>query len=614
MKKYCFLFLSFFILSAHAKNILTPPNLCVAVRGNGENFFAHWPAMAKIVEHYGPIDMLAGGSSASISLFLYESVAKNKLLSCPDNRPACLQQKSLEISLLLKSFQGYFDYWTTTKEVHAIEVLYQGAPENLSFIERTKLRWDQINILLHSTDLVKAINRDLIESLKRSFVDLTRTSIFNGSQWMHQLELFLFKLSEAKDAVSFVWSGGFDAKNDERLFFRPGLISFEDLAHKFGRMGDFYAGYFYLADKPSEAELIYTEKMKKFLKMCAPDSLDKSWNEIASTKNCQEIFVNLLNDYREKLLADESHKITRRHRIDDFIGEYSPHKNVGTFVATTVLDKAESDRFAKLHQDYEKTTDKKFGANYFVPSTSLHFGYWGSVEQLKAAKESMERGEYRDDLKTQKMMELGQTTWLTAISISGAEPGLSPMKMIPGRSDGLYSIGGWSDLHPTIILKSLNCRNTVFVTRINGEAIFAQGVAKRLFNLEIPAWDRIDPRGGEVTRKNNNRGDPLDLESHWSRLSNIANPKSSISRSIKAADAVWCTDWDSFNLKNGYTSMIDQSYHGKFYLNQSSSSRNFFEKSYASLTPINDPAVLLTLKSHTFEKGWASYVGCIPLN
>ena len=92
--------------NAQQKAFEERPKLCAAVRGNGEVVFAHWPALAQIVEHYGPIDILSGGSSASHSIFLYESVTKNKFLSCPNNDAACVKKKSLEISLLLKSFQG----------------------------------------------------------------------------------------------------------------------------------------------------------------------------------------------------------------------------------------------------------------------------------------------------------------------------------------------------------------------------------------------------------------------------------------------------------------------------------------------------------------------------
>ncbi len=45
---------------------------------------------------------------------------------------------------------------------------------------------------------------------------------------------------------------------------------------------------------------------------------------------------------------------------------------------------------------------------------------------------------------------------------------------------GDVSAGGWSDLHPTLVLANLGCEKIVYVTRTGDESGFAIGVAKLL--------------------------------------------------------------------------------------------------------------------------------------
>ena len=52
---------------------------CLAVRGNGELAPAHWGGFAKLVERMGFPKAMSGGSSASVSLFLFDSVSLNPI-------------------------------------------------------------------------------------------------------------------------------------------------------------------------------------------------------------------------------------------------------------------------------------------------------------------------------------------------------------------------------------------------------------------------------------------------------------------------------------------------------------------------------------------------------
>lgn len=70
---------------------------------------AHWGALSQVVQKKGLPKAMAGGSSASISMFLLESLSLNPLL-----------ENNTQKSLMIKSFQGYFEALTQTAEGQAL--------------------------------------------------------------------------------------------------------------------------------------------------------------------------------------------------------------------------------------------------------------------------------------------------------------------------------------------------------------------------------------------------------------------------------------------------------------------------------------------------------------
>ncbi|MCB9091513.1 MAG: hypothetical protein H6621_09240 [Halobacteriovoraceae bacterium] len=629
-----FLLATLFSLKSLAALNSAPPKLCTAIRGNGELVFAHWSSLARIVEHYGPIDKLAGGSSAAITLFLYESILKNPQLSCKSDEAYCMRKKSLEISLMLKSLQGYFDYWLTTPELETLNVLYQNAPKLISklkfWAEKTeKDLADEENIfslfkkvkiatkeLLEAEDLKRVINPELKKFISSAYKTFNDIPLYHFNEKTQASKILRFRLVEAADSIKLLVAGGFDAKNDRRLFFRPGILSFEDIADKFGRIADFYAGYFYkstpeLPIRRDQHIQEYHKRFRSFLHICAPQAQDKSWSEFAYfnyekniLSNCGRMYRDLVDHYRTQLISDQKISLERKHRLDDKLGD-------SVFPITAILNENQSQNYKKTYKEYWETSDRDFGKNWNIPYKSLYFGYWGNQSDLNEAELNLKNGPFAELEKSQKMKSLGNMPWKNILAVSPAEPGLSRLKEIPSMEQTI-SAGGWADLHPTLFLKSLNCENVVYITRINGETVFGQGVVKRLLNLTKPIWDNIDPKGGEKTRAKNNNGDSTDFSSTWARLYNIANPESSISQSIEAADAVWCTDWDSFDIKKGYTPVLDHAYHSKLYI-KDQSQNNFFRQNRFDLGAFQDPNSLITLKDRNYSSGWPSYVGCIPL-
>src|SRR5690606_16621521 len=84
-----------------------PPKLCAAVRGNGPYILVHFAGLARVVEHYGVVDGIAGGSSGSLSTFLYDSILENPAVSRCGSRRCSESERAARVSLALKSIEGY---------------------------------------------------------------------------------------------------------------------------------------------------------------------------------------------------------------------------------------------------------------------------------------------------------------------------------------------------------------------------------------------------------------------------------------------------------------------------------------------------------------------------
>ena len=140
--------------------------------------------------------------------------------------------------------------------------------------------------------------------------------------------------------------------------------------------------------------------------------------------------------------------------------------------------------------------------------------------------------------------------------------------VIPFR-EGILSAGGWSDLHPSLVLKASGCDDVLYVTRQGGESVFGQQIFIRLtgYTDRIRFWRDI---------RDTNRIGVTDLNydekySPWNKLYNLANPESSYNLSVKVADAVYCTDWDKFFIFKGEVQQtLDDAYTSPLFLKDES--------------------------------------------
>ncbi|MBX3226927.1 MAG: hypothetical protein KIT84_40765 [Labilithrix sp.] len=448
------------------------PKLCAAVRGNGEYVVTHFASLARIVEHYGVIDGIAGGSSGSLSTFVYDSIRANDAIGGDPAR----------VALALKSLQGYGEALASSEEATEIGQL-------AGTVGRLKAELDKRGIrALISTDTARAASE-----LKAVLSIPEVRTLVNPDAFNRLSDVTNLRYTVTEIYTSIATLGAFSV-DDNRLFFRPGVLSWDGLSDLFGRVGDFYAGV-------NGAD---TAAQSRWLDACATTTAGRSWEDISAT-SCGEDFRTIVATYRAQVRAANKPSV----RLAQTIGATPRlHK----LVATSVLEGAAVEAYEDADKVYRAGTVAT-GSIPFEPSfADVKFGYWGSAADYAAVSKA---SAYADDLKTTKITSLGDKTWKEILTASPAEPGLSRFVKLP---DGRYSAGGWSDLAPVLVLKRMGCDRVVYVTREGDESGFATKIAAHLGMNE-----------GE-----------------WSSLYDLSNPKSSFTRSLDEADGVWCTNWNSF--------------------------------------------------------------------
>lgn len=413
--------------------------MCAALRGNGQLIPAHFGSLARIVEHYGPLHAVSGGSSGSITSFLAESMHMNPhVTDCGGERCSAAEQRA-RIGLLLKSFQGYIELLATSDEAVAVQAALpivarvQAAGIDAILADDPVAALEALSNVLAQDDLIDLVNPELLALLQNS-----------PNPQYHVADIL----------AAIQGFGSFEA-TDPKILVRPGVLSFEALADDLGTAASFYAGY---------GEEFPAAGVDAWLADCAEAGLGKTWREVralpAGDSTCGAQFMSMLGDYRA---AFESEASATKSRADDQVGGYLP-----ALISTSVITGEGLAAWNAARAQYEGAEDPTLVVSF----DDVKFGYWGDADSLAALSQSERR-----DLKSMKALGLGQTTWRHAISISPAEPGLARALEIDDRH---VSAGGWSDLQPVLVLKDIGCDKVIYVTRTGGPANFARGVATLL--------------------------------------------------------------------------------------------------------------------------------------
>lgn len=466
----------------------TAPKLCAAVRGNGQSIVTHFMSLARIVEHYGVVDGMAGGSSGSLTTFVYESILENPVVSRCGTRKCDEAERAARVSLALKSLYGYGLTVAGSEEGVAIGELVGVAAKLKKEVD------DRGIAALASSDVALAAAK-LKEVLEIPEVrGLVNPEVF---AMLADTEHLQYNVGEIQTSIATL--GAFFV-DDNRLFFRPGILDWTSLALLFGRVADFYAGY-EPADRAGQAA---------WLDACADASTGKSWDEAAAVPlpsggTCGEAFAKLASTYRAQVRASGAEP----RRLSARIGAPAPLRKL---VSTSVLEGSAVAAYERARAAYRSGAHATGSVPFDVSFEDIKFGYWGADEDLSKLAESAGR---QGDLKTRKMTALGNATWKEILTASPAEPGLSRFVELP---DGRISAGGWSDLAPTLVLENIGCERVVYVTREGDESGFATKIAKHLGMSEQA----------------------------WKQLYDLGDAASSYNVSLERADAVWCTSWNSF--------------------------------------------------------------------
>jgi hypothetical protein len=550
-----------------------PVPYCAGIRGNGQLAPAHWAALARLVEENGLPQAMAGGSSGSVTMFFVDSLAGNPAMQAEADQG----KRSKMFALLLKSMPQFIETMGQSEKVASAFELSKELAGSSSPVK------DALNSILSGSGPLKATD---VEQMYGKFAILANPEMARD---LERNEAFF--RTEAQQAAAVF--GKFDVVSDEHIFFRPGLVDFKSFAIVLGQIADFYAG---------NSDPAIQSRLAAFADSCAESAYRKQWTDVDPT--CRQTFEQLVADYLEA---------GNFQNVAVFL---PAGVNVPAFPATGLLVGSGVKRYNDMKAAYNQGQNRAYGSFSVDFDSELGFGYWGSSENLGRVNEGLQKFRDQGDLKSQKFLPLGEASWFEVLSVSPAEPGLANFQKIPTgtsreqvlaelqngvnkrwntvsyRKD-IISAGGWSDLNPTMVLKAAGCENVAFVTRVGGEAKFAQQVFIRLTGetSQVPFWkdfdDNFDP-GHAV------EGTPA-ANTPWNKLYNVGNPASSFQRALRETSAVYCTNWNDYDLFKGQMwDMVAQSY----------ASPVFLEPGTPKALGVNAADF-----SGDFNK---RYVGCIP--
>jgi len=392
--------------------------------------------------------------------------------------------------------------------------------------------------------------------------------------------------------------GAFNAVTDENIFYRKSLIDFKFLALLFGRIADFYAGY---GNPQVNAQL------RSFLNTCAPISKGKQWGEVVVAKPlCQALFYASLDSY---------YTSSRKGKFPNKMIFTKVGSGIKAFTTTALVVGNGIERYQTLLAKYEKSKGTQVTDFTLDFETELKFGHWGRSEDLAIVQANL-KVDYPGDAKSEKFYPLEGGTWFEVLATSPAEPGLSSLVRIPDSRKlkskkvihkkyfrkrwgflptlkaipwfnekkpnkgvipfraGMYSVGGWSDLSPVLVLKASGCKEVLYNTRQGGSSVFGQQIFIRLtgYTDKISFWKDL--------KKKNRSGwrylTGAERNSPWNRIHNLANPNSSYNLSIREADVIYCTDWDKFEVfKKEIPQTLKDAYHAPLFFKDESTASEY---------------------------------------
>ncbi|MEM9404740.1 MAG: hypothetical protein AAGA81_01765 [Acidobacteriota bacterium] len=419
----------------------TIPSLstCAGIRGNGQNLFAHYGALARHIEEYGAVTCAAGGSSGSITTFLLESMWANPSLHFCDFRLCRRDERAERLALMLKSVIGLTeagvfedaaivgdfvnDFTAAIDGGNLLELLATDGPAGVEAFLR----------LLR--DFGPLINPELIELLLSS-----PDPVFHATDILEGLQ----------DGVQFI-------VDDPAVFLRTSVLDFDEVASFFGVFGSFYAAY-----GPAD-----DDGMLEWLGACTDASIGLTWEELAlvpmaNGSTCGSFFRGLFNEYRENFAT-----VGGPNRAEDPVGRYLP-----VFGVTGVLTGEAVDQWQEARDAWIAAEPIPFEPDF----DDVGVGYWGQSRELLYMERKLNLF-YEEEFITEQFVPLGPATWREVLASSPAEPGFSPGVVL---SSGVVSVGGWADPLRVLPLDALGADTTIAINRLGGVGGFTVSATELL--------------------------------------------------------------------------------------------------------------------------------------
>jgi len=529
------------------------PKLCAALRGNGDKVLAQFSALAGLVERVGVVDGIAGASSSTVSMFLYESILMNPLIwncgSTPCDDATVRSRLAFSLKMgdvvvkgflnnpLVKSLLDKDGQEPSAEAKQGEEFLKYGFhPKTRGLFKRLKRR---------------IIHRFAWRVISKKFYQFTAMAgaDFLNKEVLGEIEDNLIQLPAQKRWELMRSIEGLEFNNtDVSVLFREGLLNFSHLFNRVGLVADFMAGR---GNYPKA-------QMAKVLEgQCVAQSIGKSWSEFVSTpigKNCEKTVGNLMQNYLNR--HRNSAPIANTRLKDPIGGALKAVVPVSVIVnggvekvqrafreyqllyETNLPDPAPGRFEAAFKAWTDRTAQIKFDLDF---DREVLYGYWGRYSDLKKIATQWP---VTDEIKSQKFTPLGTLSWKDVLLGSPVEPGLSKLTPLKDTADhraaGVsgYMAGGWVELHPTQVTRAMGCERIVYITREWPEDNeYAEGLVK-LFKIS------------EEKRK---------------AMYDINNPSSSFNQSLREADGIWCSDWGKYKLFD-LDAMTQQAFHSPVYI------------------------------------------------
>lgn len=408
---------------------------CAGIRGNGQNLFAHYGALARHVEEYGAITCAAGGSSGSITTFLLESIWANPALHQCGESNCKATETDLRMALLLKSVIGLVDTGLF-EDAATVGELLQGIED------------DDIMALLKSDSPLAGVEAFI--RLLRDLGPLVNPGLFvllaNSPDPVFHITDIIEGLQKG---INFI-------VDDPRVFLRTSVINFDEFASLLGVYGSFFAGY-----GPADRTV-----MEAWLATCSAVGVGLTWEELrdlpgSNGLSCGDEFSGLFNVYREAFA-----EVGGPNRADDPVGRYLP-----VFGVTGVLRDDAIPLWEEARAAWIAAQPIPFEPNF----RDTGVGYWGSAKELKKMEKALER--QSNVLMARQFEPLGAPAWREVLGSSPAEPGFSPAVPLSG---GLVSVGGWADPLRVLPLEALGAKVTIAINRLGGVGGFTESVTRLL--------------------------------------------------------------------------------------------------------------------------------------